>query len=77
MIGSKLVSELVPTTPGKEFVYATVELESLEPDYVALGRIRPNDGPLIQGSTYLSLIEFESWRSKSMSSGAKNWMKRS
>ncbi len=48
MIGSKLVSELVPTTPGKEFVYATVELESLEPDYVALGRIRPNDGPLIQ-----------------------------
>jgi len=48
MIGSKPVSELVPTTPGSYFVYATVELSALEPDYVALGRIRPNEGPLTE-----------------------------
>lgn len=48
MIGSKSVSELVPNTPGNQFVYATVELSALEPDYVALGRVRPNDGPLIR-----------------------------
>lgn len=48
MIGSKPVSELVPATPGSYFVFATVELSALEPDYVALGRIRPNEGPLIQ-----------------------------
>jgi hypothetical protein len=48
MIGSKPVSELVPTTPGSQHVYATVELAALEPDYVDLGRKRPNDGPLIQ-----------------------------
>ena len=47
IIGSKGVAELVPSTPGKEFVYATVELSALEPDYVALGRVRPNDGPLM------------------------------
>ena len=29
-------------------MYALVELSALEPDYVALGRVRPNDGPLIQ-----------------------------
>jgi hypothetical protein len=48
MIGSKSVAELVPNTPGNQFVYGTVELEALEPDYVALGRVRPNDGPLEQ-----------------------------
>ncbi|OGO25236.1 MAG: hypothetical protein A2W33_06440 [Chloroflexi bacterium RBG_16_52_11] len=48
MIGSKPISELVPTTPGSYFVYAVVELSALEPDYVALGRIRPNDGPLME-----------------------------
>jgi hypothetical protein len=48
MIGSKPVSELLPTTPGSPFVYATVELPALEPDYVAHGRIRPNDGPLVE-----------------------------
>lgn len=48
MIGSKPVSELVPGTPGSYFVYATVELSALEPDYVALGRIRPNEGPLVE-----------------------------
>jgi hypothetical protein len=48
MIGSKPVSELIPTTPGNYFVYATVELSALEPDYVTHGRLRPNDGPLME-----------------------------
>jgi hypothetical protein len=48
MIGSKLVSELVPNTPGSQYIYAAVELHALEPDYVELGRKRPNDGPLVQ-----------------------------
>lgn len=48
MIGSKPISELIPTTPGNYFVYATVELAALEPDYVTHGRIRPNDGPLLE-----------------------------
>ncbi len=48
MVGTKSVSELVPNTPGNQFIYATIELEALEPDYVALGRVRPNDGPLIE-----------------------------
>jgi hypothetical protein len=48
MIGSKSVGELVPTTPGSQFVFAVVELAALEPDYVNLGRTRPNDGPLVQ-----------------------------
>jgi len=48
MIGSKPVSELLPATPGSQFVYATVELAALEPDYVTHGRVRPNDGPLME-----------------------------
>jgi hypothetical protein len=48
MVGSKSVAELVPATPGSYFVFATVELSAFEPDYVDLGRRRPNDGPLIQ-----------------------------
>ena len=48
MVGSKSVGELVPGTPGSYYVYATVELSALEPDYVELGRIRPGSGPLMQ-----------------------------
>ena len=48
MIGSKLVGELVAGTPGSYFVYGTVELSALEPDYVDHGRRRPLDGPLVQ-----------------------------
>jgi hypothetical protein len=48
MIGSKPVSDLVPGTPGSYFIYATVELDALVPDYVAIGRVRPLDGPLMQ-----------------------------
>ena len=49
MIGSKPVSELVPTAaPGAKFIYASVELSALEPDYVTHGRERPNDGPLVE-----------------------------
>lgn len=47
-IGSKPISELIPTTPGSVYVYATVELPALDPDYVVVGRIRPNDGPLMR-----------------------------
>lgn len=48
MVGSKKVAELVPNTPGNQFIYATVELSALEPDYVSLGRLRPGDGPLVE-----------------------------
>jgi len=48
MIGSKPVSDLLPATPGSQFVYATIELSALEPDYVTHGRVRPGDGPLMQ-----------------------------
>ena len=48
MVGSRLVSELVPTTPGSYYVYATVELSALEPDYVELERKRPLPGPLVE-----------------------------
>jgi len=47
-IGSKPISELIPTTPGSVYVYGTVELPALDPDYVVVGRLRPNDGPLIR-----------------------------
>lgn len=47
-IGSKQVSELVPNTPGSQYVFATIELSALEPDYVELGRKRPIDGPMVQ-----------------------------
>jgi hypothetical protein len=48
MVGSKSVGELVPAIPGSYFIYATVELSALEPDYVELGRVRPGSGPLMQ-----------------------------
>jgi hypothetical protein len=47
-IGSKRVAELIPTTPGSAYVYATVDLPALDPDYVVVGRLRPNDGPLMR-----------------------------
>ena len=47
-IGSKPISELIPTIPGSVFVYATVELPAFDPDYVVVGRVRPNDGPMIR-----------------------------
>ena len=34
-------------TPGSYHVFGTVELAALEPDYVSHGRVRPNDGPLM------------------------------
>jgi hypothetical protein len=48
MVGSKFVGELVPAVPGSYFIYATVELSALEPDYVEIGRVRPGSGPLMQ-----------------------------
>jgi len=47
VIGSKPISDLVPGVTGSYFVFGTVELLALEPDYVSLGRLRPNDGPLV------------------------------
>lgn len=47
-IGSKPISELIPTIPGSVFVYAAIELPGLDPDYVVVGRVRPNDGPMIR-----------------------------
>lgn len=47
MIGAKSVGEVAPGIPANQFVYGEVELAALEPEYVALGRVRPNDGPLM------------------------------
>lgn len=48
MIGAKPVSDYIPTVPGNGFVYASVDLSALEPDYVTLGRREPNEGPLLE-----------------------------
>lgn len=48
MIGSKGITEIVPQTPGSHFIYATLELSALEPDYVEPGRRRPLPGPLLE-----------------------------
>jgi hypothetical protein len=48
MAGSKPVSDFAPTTPGAAFIYGVIELESLEPGYVGLGRVRPKEGPLVE-----------------------------
>ena len=48
MIGSKPVSDILPSTPGAAFVYGMVELPALEPGYVEHGRRRPKDGPLVE-----------------------------
>jgi hypothetical protein len=47
MLGSKSVSEIVPATPGADFIYGQVELDTLAA-YAAHGRTRPKDGPLVQ-----------------------------
>jgi hypothetical protein len=47
MLGSKSISELVPGTPGAEFIYGQIELETLAA-YATHGRVRPKDGPLVQ-----------------------------
>jgi hypothetical protein len=47
IVGEKAILEVVPTTPGSHFIYAEVILDALDPDYVKLGRDRPNNGPLI------------------------------
>jgi hypothetical protein len=47
MLGSKIISEIAPGTPGAEFLYGQVELETLAA-YAHHGRMRPKDGPLVQ-----------------------------
>ena len=46
VVGQKAISEII-STPGTSFIYAVVELDALSPDYVELGRKRPNPGRLI------------------------------
>ena len=46
VVGQKTIQEVI-STPGTHFIYATVDLDALSPDYVDLGRKRPNPGPLI------------------------------
>src|SRR6266404_4941344 len=45
MLGSKIMSEIAPATPGVEFIFGQVELEALSA-YVHHGRTRPKEGPL-------------------------------
>jgi hypothetical protein len=47
MLGSKVISEIAPATPGAEFLYGQVELETLAA-YAHHGRMRPKEGPLVQ-----------------------------
>ena len=49
MLGSKSISEVVPATPGSEFIYGQIELETLG-TYAMHGRTRPKDGPLVQAT---------------------------
>jgi len=46
-VGQKSISEIVPTTPGSHYIYATVDLDALSPDSVDAGRKRPNDTRLV------------------------------
>src|SRR3989344_559771 len=46
VVGEKAVPEII-STPGTHFIYATIELDALSPDYVELGRKRPNPGKLV------------------------------
>ena len=73
MVGSKKVSELVPNTPGNQFVYATVELSALEPDYVALGRVGRTTGRSLKLLIRSSLTASENSRNRSMSTDATKW----
>lgn len=48
IIGTLCVGEIIPTSiPGSQFIFGEVELDALSPDYVKLGRERPNPGPLL------------------------------
>ena len=46
VVGEKAIPEII-STPGTHFIYASIELDALSPDYVDLGRKRPNPGKLI------------------------------
>jgi len=48
IVGTICVGELIPPgVPASQFIYGDVELDALSPDYVKLGRDRPNEGPLL------------------------------
>ncbi len=46
IVGQKTMPEII-SAPGTHFIYASVELDALSPNYVNLGRKIPNEGPLI------------------------------
>mgnify|MGYP001094847492 CR=1 FL=1 len=49
VVGKISVSEILPPgVPASQYIYGELELDALSPDYVDLGRIRPNDGPLLE-----------------------------
>lgn len=47
MVGEKSIEEIVPSTPGAKFIYANINLNSLE-EYAQPGRARPTDHPLVK-----------------------------
>ena len=47
VVGQKSIPDIVPATPGSHFVYATIQLDSLSPESVGVGRKRPNDTYLV------------------------------
>ena len=74
MIGAKPVSDLVPTTPGSNYIYGFVELAALEPTYVEHGGRRPKDGPLVEALDHLLRTRFVLSQSKSPTSASGNSM---
>lgn len=48
IVGSISIGEIIPPgIPASQFIYGEIELDALSPDYVNLGRDRPNEGPLL------------------------------
>jgi len=48
-IGSLCAAEILPSgVPASQYIYADIVLDALSPDYVKLGRDRPNPGPLLE-----------------------------
>lgn len=48
IVGTISVGEILSQwVPASQFIYGEVKLDALSPDYVKLGRDRPNEGPLL------------------------------
>jgi hypothetical protein len=60
VVGSISVGEIVsPGFPAAQFLYATIELDALDPEYVRLGRDRPNEGPLLSAMNIFTAGKIE------------------